>query len=261
MTPSPVSTAPGGLHLIDPHRTTAVPALEVAGLHKRFGRLPVLAGVELTIPASRVTAVLGPNGAGKSTLIKCVLGLTRPDRGRILVQGQPVDRDWRYRHHIGYMPQQPRFPDNLTGREVLAMLRDLRGEDIPTDHELIETFGLAADLDKPVRVLSGGTRQKLNAVIAFLFRPSLLVLDEPTAGLDPVANGQLKARILSARAAGVAVIITSHVLSELEDLVEDVVFLLEGHVRFHGPVRRLHETTGERRLERAIARLMSGGAA
>lgn len=257
---SPSLPAAAGLHLVDARDDNA-PAVEIGGLHKRFGRVSALSGVDLIVPPGRVTAVLGPNGAGKSTLIKCVLGLVRPDAGRIRVQGLPVNGDCGYRAHIGYMPQQARFPENLNGREVLDLVQHLRDTPTPPDRALLRDFGLDADLEKPVRALSGGMRQKLNAAIAFLFRPSLLVLDEPTAGLDPIASGVLKQRILAARLDGVAVMITSHVLSELDELVDDVVFLLEGRIHFHGPIRRLRETTGESRLERAIARLMRGGVA
>ena len=140
-----------------------------------------------------------------------------------------------------------------------ALLRDLRGDAVPEDDELFEAFGLPAELDKPVRTLSGGTRQKLNAAVAFMFRPALLILDEPTAGLDPVASGVLKAKILRARHDGASVVLTSHVLSELEELVDDVVFLLDGRIEFEGSLRRLAELTGEPRLERGIASLMRRG--
>ena len=136
------------------------------------------------------------------------------------------------------------------------LLRELRRHTVPEDDELFDTFALAAELDKPVWTLSGGTKQKLNAALAFMFRPRILLLDEPTAGLDPVASGVLKARIRSARQAGVTVLLVSHVLSELEDLVDDVIFLLEGRVEFQGSLRRLEEITGESRLEPAVARLM-----
>ncbi|HEX2636212.1 MAG TPA: ABC transporter ATP-binding protein [Gemmatimonadales bacterium] len=239
----------------------ALPRMVVAsaGLTKRFGRLEVLRGVDFAVRAGRVTAILGPNGAGKSTLIKILLGLVRPDGGSIAVHGTNVGEDPAYRARIGYMPQQARFPENLTGREVVRLLRDLRDDAVPEDDDLFEALGLARELDKPVRTLSGGTRQKLNAAVAFMFRPSLLILDEPTAGLDPIASGVLKARILRARAEGVSVLLSSHVLSELEELVDDVIFLVEGQVEFQGSLRRLKETTGETRLERAIARLMQRG--
>jgi Cu-processing system ATP-binding protein len=204
-----------------------------------------------------VTAILGPNAAGKSTLIKAILGLTRPDAGRIVVNGIVVNGDPGYRTRVGYMPQAARFPENLTGREVVAMLRDLRRGRLE-DGELFQEFGLRGEMEKPVRSLSGGTRQKLNAAVAFLFRPTLLILDEPTAGLDPIASGILKAKVLRARRDRVTVILTSHVLAELEELVDDVVFLSEGRVNFQGTLRRLRETTGQQRLESAVARLMKG---
>jgi Cu-processing system ATP-binding protein len=234
--------------------------ISATGLTKRFGGLEVLRGVDFAVRTGRVTAILGPNAAGKSTVIKVLLGLVRPDGGSMSVQGTEVGDDPAYRARIGYMPQQARFPENLTGREVVRLLRDLRGDAIPEDDALFEGFGLVRELDKPVRTLSGGTRQKLNAAVAFMFCPSLLVLDEPTAGLDPIASGVLKARILRARSEGASVLLTSHVLSELEELVDDVIFLLEGRVEFQGSLRRLKETTGETRLERAIARLMQRGA-
>ena len=230
--------------------------IEGIGVTKRYGRVPVLRGIDFAVKAGRVTAILGPNGAGKSTLIRMLLGLARPDEGSVTVAGTAVGDDPGYRAAIGYMPQHPHFPENLTGREVVRLLRELRRHSVPEDDELFEAFALPAELDKPVRNLSGGTKQKLNAALAFMFRPRILLLDEPTAGLDPVASGVLKARILDARQAGVTVLVVSHVLSELEDLVDDVIFLLEGRVEFQGSLRRLEEITGESRLEPAVARLM-----
>ena len=233
-----------------------VTIVSASGLTKRYGRLQVLRGVDLAIRSGRITAILGPNGAGKSTIIKVMLGLTRADGGSLAVGGQPVDGDPAYRADLGYMPQHARFPENLTGREVIRLLRDLRGDAVPEDDELFESFALAEELDKPVRTLSGGTRQKLNAALAFMFRPALLVLDEPTAGLDPIASSTLKDKILRARRAGTSIILVSHVLSELQELVDDVVFLLDGRVEFEGSLRHLTEATGETRLERAIASLI-----
>jgi len=230
--------------------------IEGSGISKRYGRVSVLREVDLAVRAGRVTALLGPNGAGKSTLIRVLLGLARPDEGAVLVAGTPVADGPGYRTAVGYMPQHPHFPENLTGREVVRLLRELRGHTMPEDDELFEAFALAAELDKPVRVLSGGTRQKLNAALAFMFRPRILLLDEPTAGLDPVASGLLKARIRGARQAGVSVLLVSHVLSEVEDLADDVLLLLEGRVEFQGSLRRLRELTGEHRLEQAVASLM-----
>lgn len=231
------------------------PALEITGLRKAFGRLHALRGVDLALAPERVTAVVGPNAAGKSTLIKCVLGLVRPDAGLVRVLGQPVGTDPGYRHAIGYMPQAARFPDNLTGREVLDLLADLRGGE-PADDGLVERLGLEGALDRPVRTLSGGTRQRLNAVVAFRYRPPLLILDEPTASLDPVASALLKDRIRAEAERGAAVLLTSHVMAEVEELADDVVYLVEGAIRFHGTLDALRLRTGEKRVERAIAALM-----
>lgn len=234
------------------------PAIDIAGLRKRFGRTDVLAGLDAVVNAGRVTALVGPNAAGKSTLLKCVLGLVRPDSGTIRIDGTPVAADPGYRRAIGYMPQRAAFPDNLSGDEVIALLRSVRGVDAALDFELIERFGLGGELRKRVHTLSGGTRQKLNAVAAYLFRPSLVILDEPSAGLDPHANGILKQKIADSTRLGATHLITSHVLSELEELADDVLFVSEGRVSYSGSLEQLRAATGERRLERAVGSLMAG---
>ncbi len=230
--------------------------IHIAGLQKSFGKLEVLRGIDLQLARGRVTAILGPNGAGKTTLIKMMLGLARPDAGCICIDGQVLNGDPSYRARIGYMAQTARLPENLTAAELLGLMKDLRGSSASTDEELVSSLGLEGELDKPMRTLSGGTRQKVNAVLAFLFRPDLLVLDEATAGLDPVASSTLKDRILEVRGEGRTVLVTSHILSELEELADDVVFLLDGHVSFAGPLESLKLATRQHTLERAIARIM-----
>ncbi|NNM04424.1 MAG: ABC transporter ATP-binding protein [Gemmatimonadetes bacterium] len=230
--------------------------ITIKNLRKSFGKLQVLKGVDLTIRPGKITALVGPNGSGKTTLIKTILGLSRPDGGRIVVGGHTLNGDWRYRSQVGYMPQIPPLPENLAAGELFEMLRELRKADAPPDPELVEAFGLAGQLGSPLRTLSGGTRQKVNAVMAFMFNPDLLILDEPTAGLDPLASRHLKARIRRERKAGRTFLITSHVLSELQELADYVVFLLEGRVRFDGSAGELLKTTGEESLEGAVAELM-----
>lgn len=233
--------------------------IEVRGLRKRFGRFDALRAVDLVFPAGRATAIVGPNAAGKTTLIKCLLGLVRPDQGsQVLFDGEPVTGSSRYRERIGYMPQAPRFPAHLTGREILGLLRELRGNPADVDLGLLDQLGLEPHLDKRVGTLSGGTRQKLNVVIATMFRPSVLILDEPTAGLDPRASALFKAHVAGATKAGTTVVLTSHIVSELEDLAQDLVFLVEGEIRYHGPVSRLKAEAGESRLEPVLARLLEG---
>jgi len=232
--------------------------LAITSLTKRFGALDVLRGVDLTLGAGRVLALVGPDGAGKTTLIKSIVGLTRPDGGEIRLDGELVRGD-AYRARIGYMPQIARFPENLAAADLIAMLADLRGADADAarDEELVERFVLGPHLRKPLRALSGGTRQKVNAVLACLFRPRLLILDEPTAGLDPVSSAILKDKVLAERGRGCAVLLTSHLMGEIEELADDVALLVDGRVSFAGSVDELRRATGQPRLERAVARLLA----
>ena len=231
--------------------------IRITGLTKRFGELHVLRGLDLEIADGRVTAIVGPNGAGKTTLMKTILGLTRSDGGAIVVDGERVDDDPMYRTRLGYMPQIARFPENLSAAELIAMLRDLRGNDASLDDDLIARFTLDDQLRKPLRTLSGGTRQKVNAVLAFLFRPEFLVLDEPTAGLDPVSSGVLKEKIAEVRDAGRTVIVTSHILSELDAIADDIAFLVDGRLRYSGSIHDLKLATRQLDLERAVAHVMT----
>jgi Cu-processing system ATP-binding protein len=223
-------------------------------LSKRFGKLQVLDALDLEIEAGQTTAILGPNGAGKTTLVKSILGLVLPDSGTVTVAGKKLDGSPEYRQQIGYMPQIARYPENLTAREILRMITDLRGNPTDVDDALLHELRVEGELDKPFRTLSGGNRQKVSAVLAFLFRPEILFLDEPTAGLDPVSSSLLKDRILAEKAAGRTVVLTSHVMAEVQELADTVVYLLEGRIHFRESVESLIGSTGEANLERAIAR-------
>lgn len=229
----------------------------VDSLSKRFGRLEVLKGVSATFEPGKVTAVVGPNAAGKSTLMKSILGLVIPDSGSVMIDGVSAAGNPASRAHVGYMPQEPRFPDNLKVSELFEFVQDLRDQRPSGLDPLIDEFELRPHLAKPLRTLSGGTRQKASAVLTFLFDPTILLLDEPSAGLDPVASSRLKDRILAERSRGTTVILTSHVMSELEELADEVLFLLEGTVQFTGTIQSIRDRTGERRLERAVAHLMT----
>ena len=233
--------------------------VEVRALSKSYGRRRVLQGIDLDVLRGAVTAIIGPNGAGKTTLNKALLGLIHPDSGSIAFDGQSIAGRIEHRNRIGYMPQAARFPEGSCAGEVLALLDDLRGADSMRDHELFDAFSLSTFLGQPIRTLSGGQRQRLSAAAAFRYCPSLLLLDEPTSGLDPVSSGVLKDKIREVRAQGRAILITSHVLSELEELADTVVFLHEGAVRWCGPLEALLRDTGAATLERAIASLMQRG--
>jgi Cu-processing system ATP-binding protein len=230
--------------------------IEFRGITKRFGRSDVLRGVDLSVASGRVMGLIGPNGAGKTTLLKLLLGLVHPTSGEILVGGTRIGKDDSYRAQIGYMPQLTRLPDNLTATELFAVIRGVRGDSFSVDHDIIERLRLGEHLDKPLKVLSGGTRQKVNAAMALYYRPSILVLDEPTSGLDALSSTTLKDTIRARRDEGATVLVTSHIMTELEELCDEVAFLVDGRVGYVGPIDELTARTRQSSLERAIASLM-----
>jgi Cu-processing system ATP-binding protein len=225
---------------------------------KKFGKLKVLKNVSVNCNKGECIALIGPNGSGKTTLIKSILGMVVPDHGFITFNGKNILHDWLYREHIGYMPQIGRYPDNMTIGQVLSMMKDIRKHSTQTtlDEELINAFDLNALLDKRMRTLSGGTRQKVSASLAFLFDPEVLILDEPTAGLDPLASEILKEKIISEKKKGKLVLISSHILSELDELITQVIYMQEGNLLFHKKWEDLRKDTGEDKLSKAIANVM-----
>lgn len=231
--------------------------IKIKDLHKSFGKLQVLKGIDLDITNKGVFAVLGPNGSGKTTLIKCILGMVIPDKGNIEIQNQSVKGNWSYRQQIDYMPQIAHFPENLKVSELIKMIKDLRGKPDLDESNLIQRFGLQPHLEKKLGNLSGGTKQKVNIVLTLLFDSPVLILDEPTTGLDPIAIITLKELIAEAKSKGKIILLTSHIMSFVEEISEEVVFLLEGKVYFRGTGNELKEQTGEKDFERAIANLLS----
>jgi Cu-processing system ATP-binding protein len=180
-----------------------------------------------------------------------------PDSGSIHFNDMPVINKWMYRSKIGYMPQIGRYPENMTIAHIIDMMKDIRKQDgKEMDEELIEQFGLRKMMSKRMRTLSGGTTQKVSASLAFLFNPDVLILDEPTAGLDPVSSDLLKQKIIKEKVNGKLILITSHVLSELDDLITEVFYMQEGSLLFHKKLSTLKEETGEKNLSKAIAKIM-----
>ncbi|TFH01895.1 MAG: ABC transporter ATP-binding protein [Calditrichales bacterium] len=230
--------------------------IRIDGLDKSFGKLSVVNDISYEFRPGSVTAVVGPNGSGKTTLIKCILGLVWPNKGIISIDSQQIKGDWMYKERIGYMPQLARFPENLTVKEILQMIKSLREGNTDYDLELYDQFHLEREKNKKLKTLSGGTRQKVSAVIAFMFKPDVLILDEPTAGLDPVASSRLKDKILEEKRKGKTFILTSHIMSELEELSDYLVFLLDGRIRFQGSINTIKHDTQENKLERAVAWMM-----
>jgi len=230
--------------------------IDISALSKSFKQSKVLRDVSVHFPDQSVTAVIGPNGSGKTTLMKCILGLVRPDHGSISINGISAVGSANGRKELGYMSQIAQYPDNLTPLDLFAMIERVRSTTSTRTTLLIDQFDLGPHLKKPMRTLSGGTRQKVGAIIALMFEPRVLLLDEPTAGLDPISTGVLKDLIIETRAKGATILITSHILSEIQELAERAIFLHEGTTVFDGTVASLLERTGEDSLERSIATMM-----
>lgn len=230
--------------------------IDIKGLYKSFGKVDVLTGIDLNINKGGIFAVLGPNGSGKTTLIKCILGMVIPDKGQILLDQENIERKSVYRDDINYLPQIATFPANLRVRELINMISEIRFKKANTK-ELIDIFKLEPALNQRLSVLSGGTKQKVNILLAFMFDSPLIILDEPTTGLDPVSLIQLKKLIEHERKAGKTILITSHIMSFVEEVSDEVVFLLDGKIYFKGSVEDIKASTDEINLENAIARIMT----
>ena len=231
--------------------------IEIINLKKIFGKTEVLKNINLSIEAGKVTDIVGPNGSGKTTLIKSVLGLVKPLSGIIEVDGENINNNFTYRNKIGYMPQIARYPENLTANELLSLVKQLRNTSDLNAGDLIKSFKLSDELEKPFKNLSGGTKQKVSATIAFAFNPKIYFLDEPTAGLDPVSSSFFKDLVLKEKQNKKTIVLTSHIMSEVQELADEIVFLLEGEIRFKGTIDSLLQNQKETKLERAIAELMN----
>ncbi|WP_307777160.1 MULTISPECIES: ABC transporter ATP-binding protein [Flavobacterium] len=218
--------------------------------------MKVLQDVSLEFKAGECIALIGPNGCGKTTLIKSILGMVLPDSGEILLQNESILKKFEHRNNIGYMPQIGRYPDNMTIEQIIAMIKQIRNSKNELDEDLIKDFKLDQMRDKQMRTLSGGTTQKVSATLAFLFNPDVLILDEPTAGLDPLAAEILKEKIIKERNKGKLILITSHLLSELDDMITQIIFMQEGKVHFHKTIQDLLESTGETKISKSIATIL-----
>jgi Cu-processing system ATP-binding protein len=230
--------------------------IKIEQLHKRFVKNQVLKGIDLDISQNGIFAILGPNGSGKTTLIKSILDMVVPDSGKISINGTPIKKNWRYRDQIDYLPQIANFPSNLTVQELISMIKDLRNR-TGNDKNLIGLFGLEPFLTKKLSNLSGGTKQKVNIVMTLMFDSPIIILDEPTTGLDPIAMIRLKELIIEEKAKGKTILITSHIMSFVEEMADEIVFLLEGKVYFKGNIEVLKKQTKESNFEYAIANLLT----
>jgi Cu-processing system ATP-binding protein len=212
-------------------------------VHKHYGPLHAVDGIDLDIAPGELFGLIGHNGAGKSTLFKMMLGLERPTSGTLTVAGADVTGPGfrAVRRRLGYLPENVVLWDNLTGTETLRFFARLKGVDVAECAPLLERVGLGDAVARPVREYSKGMRQRLGFAQAQLGRPQVLFLDEPTNGLDPLAIRDFHATLRELRGAGVTVVITSHILAELQERVDRLAVLSNGKLRALGTVQGLRE--------------------
>lgn len=230
--------------------------ITIENLHKTFGKVQVLKGLNLEISSGGIFAILGPNGSGKTTLIKSILGMVIPDSGNIKIQDENILKAFEYRNSINYLPQIANFPANLTVTELLRMIKDIRVKEAD-ETAFIEIFDLEPFLKQKLGNLSGGTRQKVNLILTFMFDSEIIILDEPTTGLDPISLIRLKKIIQSEKKKGKTILITSHIMSFVEEVSDEIVFLLDGKIHFKGKVSELKKQTNQTDLEHAIANILT----
>ncbi|MEU6019866.1 ABC transporter ATP-binding protein [Micromonospora sp. NPDC047134] len=242
------------------------PAVWCSQLRKRYRRRTAVDGVSFTVDRGEVVGLLGPNGAGKTTIIKILLGLVRPDGGEVQLLGRPAG-DPRSRARVGYLPELFRYQPWLTAAEVLTLHVRLAGTQVPPRQrqECLAAVGLADRAEDRVGGFSKGMQQRLGLAVALVARPELVVLDEPTSALDPLGRADVRDLLLSLKARGVAVLLNSHLIGEVERVCDRVVILDSGRVAAAGTLADLLGQ-GELRLrldgvdERARDRLAAAGA-
>lgn len=229
--------------------------IEFKNIQKKFSKQHVLHGIDLKFDQPGIFAILGPNGSGKTTLIKSLMGMVHPTGGQILIDGQ-MKQGNEYRNNIAYLPQIARFPENLSVGEFLDFIENIRGK-ATRKVELMTAFGVNEFADKKLRALSGGMRQKVNLVSALMYDTQTIVLDEPTIGLDPVALIALKDWIRKEQGAGKTILLTTHIMDIVEELADEIVFLLDGKVYYRGSQQELLQQTNTPSTEHAIAQLLT----
>ncbi|RBY94654.1 ABC transporter ATP-binding protein [Blastococcus sp. TBT05-19] len=227
------------------------PAVWCSGLRKRYGRRTAVDDVSFTVGRGEVVGLLGPNGAGKTSVIKMLLGLVRPDAGEVLLLGRP-STDPRSRSAVGYLPELFRYQPWLTAAEVLDLHVKLAGADVDASErrECLALVGLAERAGDRVGGFSKGMQQRLGLAVALVARPELVVLDEPTSALDPLGRVDVRDIVLSLKSRGVAVLLNSHLIGEVERVCDRVVILDRGRVAASGT---LAELLGQREVRLRLA--------
>ena len=229
--------------------------IEINDLCMRYGKFTALKDIDLKLEKGQVIALMGPNGSGKSTLLKSILGLVVPESGSIRVDGRDIKDKYLYRNNIGYMPQIANYPENLKVKELFHIVKDIRSDKYEKDEELLLKFNINEISEKYFGQLSGGYKQRVTAAIAFLFDPQILILDEPTASLDPFSTEIIKSKILDSKKDNKLIIISTHIISEMDELADRIVYLLDGKVNLDMDVKDIKNGSGEK-LGKAITRVL-----
>ena len=224
------------------------PAADLAGVTKRFDGVTAVADVALSVPRGRILGLLGHNAAGKTTLMKMLLGILAPSSGRVQLLGQDPRgaSGARVRRRVGYLPENVAFYEQLTGAEVLGFFADLKGVARHHCRPVLEEVGLWPASNRKVRTYSKGMRQRLGLAQALLGEPELLLLDEPTVGLDPQATREVYTRLEGLRQRGTTVILSSHILAEIEHHADTLAIMGRGQLLATGDLRELRRQTGLR---------------
>jgi ABC-type multidrug transport system ATPase subunit len=230
-------------------QAAATPAIQVSGVSKAFGEVTALAGIDLTVTAGTLAALLGPNGAGKTTLVRIIATLARPDAGRVRVFGYDVATQARQvRARIGLTGQYAGLDDALNGHDNLILIGRLaglnRGQAASRAAELTAALDLADAIDRMVRTYSGGMRRRLDLAASLMHNPDLLVLDEPTTGLDPASRRQLWAVLGALRAAGTTMLLTTQYLEEADRFADIVHVLQHGKIIASGTPGQIKSRAG-----------------
>jgi Cu-processing system ATP-binding protein len=228
------------------------------GFTKSYGRVLAVAKLDLEVREGEALALIGPNGSGKSTTLKAAVGLVHPSRGRVLVNGVNVAHWPATRVGLGYLPQRISFPEGATAREAMRFYARLRGTSPKEVERLLERMSLAEAADRPTEGFSGGMRQRLGLGVALLGRPRMLLLDEPSAALDPTGALLVRDLIGEIAAEGTTVLLSSHDLAEVSALADRVAIFLSGRMSALGTIAELEALAGARGREGVYRRLAAG---
>ncbi len=230
--------------------------LKIENLHKRYGEVHAVAGIDLDVPVGRIVGFVGPNGAGKSTTMRSIFGLVRPDDGRITWRGSPIEADALAR--FGYMPEQRGLYPKMKILDQVSYFAELKGQRRADARnraaDLLSELGLEDRLGDPLEALSHGNQQRVQLAVSMVHDPEMMVLDEPFNGLDPVAVGVLQEALATRARRGVGVLFSSHQLELVEQLCDDVVIIAGGTVRARGTVPSVRRSLGHHRIVVSVDR-------